>query len=75
MTYARLSLLSKFLLIITINRNYERDMKRNKSFTASRRLRANNQRRTMLKRMHQKVMARRKQFALTELKEEWSQAS
>lgn len=50
-------------------------MKRNKSFTASRRLRANTQRRTMLKRTHQKVMARRKQFALTELQEEWSQAS
>ena len=49
-------------------------MRRNKNFTAARRLRANNQRRTMLKRMHQKVMARRKQFALTELSEEWSQA-
>jgi hypothetical protein len=50
-------------------------MKRNKNFTAARRLRANNQRRTMLKRMHQKVMARRKQFALTALAEQWSQAS
>lgn len=50
-------------------------MRKTKNFTAARRLRANNQRRTMLKRMHQKVMARRKQFALAELTEEWSQAS
>lgn len=44
-------------------------MKRNKNFTASRRLQANNQRRSMLKRMHMKVLARRKQFALSELSE------
>ncbi|MFT5277660.1 MAG: hypothetical protein ACI97K_001729 [Glaciecola sp.] len=49
-------------------------MKRNKNFIAARRLKANNQRRSMLKRMHQKVLARRKQFAITELSEEWSQA-
>jgi len=50
-------------------------MKRNRSFTASRSLRANNQRRTMLKRAHQKVMARRKLFAISGLAEEWSEAS
>lgn len=49
-------------------------MKRNRSFSAARSLRANNQRRSMLKRMHQKVMARRKQFAIGELSEQWSEA-
>lgn len=47
-------------------------MKRNRSFTASRSLRACNQRRTMLKKNHQKVMARRKHFAIVGLTEEWS---
>lgn len=50
-------------------------MKRNKNFTTARRLKTNNHRRSMLKRMHQKVMARRKQFALTALSEQWSEAS
>jgi hypothetical protein len=50
-------------------------MKRNRSFNASRTLRANNQRRTMLKRTHQKIMARRKLFAITGLTEECSEAS
>ena len=49
-------------------------MKRNRSFIASRTLRANNQRRTMLKRTHQKIMARRKLFAITRLAEESSDA-
>jgi hypothetical protein len=50
-------------------------MKRNRSFNASRTLRANNQRRTMLKKTHQKVMARRKHFAISRLTEEWSETS
>lgn len=45
-------------------------MKRNNNFSSSRRLRANNLRRSMLKRMHQKVLARRKQFAISNLTEE-----
>ncbi|MEQ3654138.1 MAG: hypothetical protein ABNH33_12490 [Glaciecola sp.] len=49
-------------------------MKRNKSLSSGRRLRASNQRRMLLKRMHQKVMQRRKQFAITELAEQWSEA-
>jgi hypothetical protein len=50
-------------------------MKKNRSFNVSRTLRANNQRRTMLKKTHQKIMARRKLFAITHLTEECSEAS
>jgi hypothetical protein len=50
-------------------------MRKSKNIGASRRLTANNHRRAMLKRAHQRVMARRKQFALTDLTEQWSQAS
>jgi hypothetical protein len=42
-------------------------MKRNRTLSSARKLRANNQRRAMLKRMHQKVLSRRKQFALVEM--------
>ncbi|MFT6088305.1 MAG: hypothetical protein ACJA11_003581 [Glaciecola sp.] len=49
-------------------------MKKNRSFNASRTLRANNQRRTMLKRTHQKIMARRKLFVITRLADESSEA-
>jgi hypothetical protein len=50
-------------------------MKKNRSFNASRTLRANNQRRKMLKRTHQKIMARRKLFAITGIMEECTKAS
>lgn len=48
-------------------------MKRN-TLNRSRRIRSSNQRRILLKKLHQRVLTRRKQFALAELNEEFQQA-
>ncbi|MBF7072292.1 hypothetical protein ISG33_02600 [Glaciecola sp. MH2013] len=47
-------------------------MRKTNTFSAARRLRANNQRRTLLKKVHQRVLQRRKQFAAACLNEESS---
>lgn len=49
-------------------------MKKNTSMNRTRRLRNNNQRRVLLKKLHQRVLLRRKQFAIEELNNEFQQA-
>ena len=49
-------------------------MKRQTSRLSTRRLRSNQQRKTMLKKLHQKVMQRRKLFQVSEIDEPFSEA-
>jgi hypothetical protein len=49
-------------------------MKRNNNFSARRNLSSNSKRRQLLKRVHQKVIARRQQFQVTEMAEDYAKA-
>jgi hypothetical protein len=49
-------------------------MRKNASISRARKLRNNNQRRVLLKKLHNRVLLRRKQFAIEELNQEFQQA-
>lgn len=49
-------------------------MKKNNSMNRNRRLKNSNQRRTLLKKLHQRVLLRRKQFANADMNEDYQQA-
>lgn len=49
-------------------------MKRNNSMSRARRIRNSNQRRVLLKKLHHRVLLRRKQFAAADMGEEFQQA-
>jgi hypothetical protein len=49
-------------------------MKKNNLASRTRRLRSNNQRRVLLKKLHQKVQLRRKQFSMDELNQNFQEA-
>ncbi|GAB55561.1 hypothetical protein GPUN_1437 [Glaciecola punicea ACAM 611] len=49
-------------------------MRKTTNMSRTRRLRSNNQRRVLLKKLHQKVLLRRKQFDATELNQEFQKA-
>lgn len=49
-------------------------MKKNNLMGRTRRLRNNNHRRVLLKKLHQKVLIRRKQFGLDELNQDFQEA-
>jgi len=50
-------------------------MRKNTSMNRARRLKNSNQRRSLLKKIHHRVLLRRKQFACTDMNEEFQQAS
>ena len=49
-------------------------MKKNNSMARTRRIRNSNQRRMLLKKLHQRVLLRRKQFASADMNETYQQA-
>lgn len=49
-------------------------MKKNNLAGRTRRLRSNNQRRVLLKKLHQKVQLRRKQFGMDEINQNFQEA-
>ena len=49
-------------------------MKKTNAMSRTRRLRSNNQRRVLLKKLHHKVLIRRKQFGMDELNQDFQEA-
>jgi hypothetical protein len=64
----------QYMLSMTMRQKRDRIMKKNNLASRSRRMRSSNQRRILLKKLHQRVLNRRKQFATSEMNEEYQQA-
>lgn len=52
----------------------EVSMRKNVSMNKTRKIRSNNQRRVLLKKLHHRVLLRRKQFAMEDMNQEFQQA-